>query len=152
MKEFFSNFFEWFGLNPLYTRDLGDHLKGFDVTCSGYFGTPLYSYIGWLLIIITFFSFILYYFIIDSPRFQLKSHWLIVLFFTIAVNFLIAFIMPYNDLKSGNYCIDLKISVADCIGFGLSSAIWAAVIFILLSLSPWPRNNSNNCRYTPWKQ
>jgi len=32
MKEFFASIYEWFGLFPLYSRDLGDHLRGWDIT------------------------------------------------------------------------------------------------------------------------
>ena len=46
MNDFFASLYEFFGLAPLYSKDLGDHLRGLDITCQGYVGAPLYIYIG----------------------------------------------------------------------------------------------------------
>jgi hypothetical protein len=51
MKEFFASLYEWFGLMPLYSTDMGDQLRGWDITCTDYIGTPWYVYIGWIMII-----------------------------------------------------------------------------------------------------
>jgi Ulp1 family protease len=40
------------GLMPLYSTDMGDQLRGWDITCTDYIGTPWYVYIGWIMIII----------------------------------------------------------------------------------------------------
>ena len=152
MLNFFASLYEWWGLNPLYSSNLGDHLRGFDLTCSSYTGTPWYSNIGTIMILIIIFFFSLYYHIIDSPRFQRRIHWMIIVLIACIINILIAFLIPYNALRSGDYCNQLVFTASDCFGFGISNGIWSIIIFILLSLSPFTRKYSRNCSLTPWKQ
>ena len=75
MKDFFASLYEWFGLMPLYSTDMGDQLRGWDITCTDYIDTPWYVNIGWLMIITTSFIYALQYHIIDSPRWKNKIHW-----------------------------------------------------------------------------
>ena len=63
MNDFFASLYEWFGLISLYSKDLGDHLRGFDITCSEYIGKQLYVYVGWIMIIITIAFYVLQYYI-----------------------------------------------------------------------------------------
>jgi hypothetical protein len=152
MKEFFANIYEWFGLLPLFSRDLGDHLRGWDITCSEYIGTPWYNYIGSIMIIVTLFFYALQYHIIDSSRFKAKHHWWIIAFIIVILNFLIAFAIPFNSLQAGDYCNQLYFTASDCVGFGFSNAFWSFVLFLLLTSFKYPRHLSNNCRYTTfWK-
>lgn len=152
MNEFFANFYEWWGLIPFYSTDLGDHLRGFDITCSDYIGTPWYTYIGCIMLIITGFFYALQYHIIDSPRFLRRHHWWIIALIIVLLNFLIAFIIPFNSVQTGDYCNQLSINIADCIGFGISNALWSFIIFIIITSVPWIRQFSTNCRHTTfWK-
>lgn len=32
MLDFFASLYEWFGINPLYSIDMGDYLRGWDIT------------------------------------------------------------------------------------------------------------------------
>mgnify|MGYP001298211249 CR=1 FL=1 len=41
MEEFFASLYEWFGLNPLYSTDMGDQLRGWDISSSGLKGRCL---------------------------------------------------------------------------------------------------------------
>jgi hypothetical protein len=99
MKEFFASIYEWFGLFPLYSRDLGDHLRGWDITCSDYIGTPWYSYIGWLMLIITLFIYALQYHMIDHPRYNKKIHWWLSALTIVLLNFFTAVLIPYNSIQ-----------------------------------------------------
>ncbi|HMP22459.1 MAG TPA: hypothetical protein PKC39_15985 [Ferruginibacter sp.] len=152
MKEVFASIYEWFGLLPLYSRDFGDHLRGWDITCSDYIGTPWYNYIGWLMILVTCLFYALQYHIIDSPRWNKKRHWWIFALVMVAINYLIAFSITFNSLQAGDYCNQLNISVYDCLGFALSNASWTFIIFLLISSTPLTRRLSTNCRHTTfWK-
>lgn len=152
MKELFASIYEWFGLFPLYSRDLGDHLRGWDITCSEYIGTPWYNYVGLIMIIITLFFYLLQYHIIDSPKFKAKHHWWIIALIIVILNFFIAFTIPFNSLQAGNYCNQLSFTVSDCVGFGFSNAFWSFVLFLLLTSFKYPKYLSINCRYTTfWK-
>ena len=153
MEEFFATIFEWFGSMSFYSTDLGDHLRGFDITCSDYIGTPWYVIIGWSMIGITLFSYSLQYHLIDSPRFNRKGHWWLVSLFIFTLSFLVAFFVPYNSIQAEDYCQDLTITTSDILGFGLSVALWSLLLFMLISsFNPWIRRFSINCRNTTfWK-
>lgn len=152
MKEFFASLYEWFGLNPLYSKDLGDQLRGWDITCTDYIATPWYVYIGWIMVALTAFIYALQYHIIDSSRWNKKQHWWIFASIIVGLNFLIAFLIPYNAIKAGNFCNQLNLSVSDCIGFGFSNAVWSFILFFSISTIPLIRRFSTNCRHTTcWK-
>jgi hypothetical protein len=152
MNELFASFYEWFGLMP-YSRDMGNYLFGFDITCNlEFIGTPWYIIIGWLMIIITTIFYALQYYIIDSSRWNKKKHWWLFALMVFVLNYLIAFTIPFNAIKAGDYCNQLNLSVFDCIGFGLSNAIWSFLLFVLISTNPLFRRLSTNCRNTTfWK-
>ena len=154
MTVFFSKLYEWFGLIHFYSKDLGEHLKGFDITGTDYSGTPWYLIIGCVMIIITVFFYLLQYHIVDSfsSRYCEKIHWWINVVVIIALNFFIAFDITYSSIQEKNYCSQLNITFIDCIGFGFSNAIWSFLLFVIITSVPWIRKNSNNCRYTTfWK-
>ncbi len=153
MRDFFASLYEWFGLIPFYSTDLGEHLRGFDITCSDYLGTPLYVYIGWIMIGLTIFFYVLQYYIINSSGFNKRAHWWIVAFIIFLLNFLIAFIWSFNHLQASDYCNQLKISIPDCVGFGFSNAIWSLILFLLITSFPYPRKLAgyNTTDTTFWK-
>lgn len=156
MEEFFASLYEWFGFNKLYKTDMGDYLRGWDITCSCYCDTNWYNIIGWTMIIITALIYALQYHIIDNSRWNKKQHWWIFALLIVALNFLIAFTIPFNTVKAGDYCNQLNLSVADSIGFGLSNAIWSFILFALLTSFPFPRKvipsrNGNCINTTFWK-
>lgn len=152
MEEFFASLYEWFGLNPLFSTDMGDQLRGWDITCTDYIGTPWYVIVGWSMIGVTIISYVLQYHIIDSPRFNKKHHWWIMALVIVLLNFLIAFLIPFNSIQAGDFCNQLNLSVSDSIGFGASNAVWSFILFILLSSFKYPRYLGINCSHTTfWK-
>lgn len=152
MKEFFANLYEWWGLILFYSTGMGDHLRGYDFTCSDYTGTPYYVNIGIIMIIVTAVFYALQYHIIDSSKYNKKQHWWLFALVIVVVNFIIAFIPIYNDIQSQDFCESLNLSVPDCIGFALSNAIWSLILFMIISTIPGFRLLSTNCRHTTfWK-
>ena len=137
---------------PLYSTDMGDQLRGWDITCTDYIGKPWYVYIGSIMIILTAFLYSIQYHIYDSTRFNKKQHWWIMALVIVALNFVIAFTIPFNTVNAGDFCNQLNLSVSDCIGFGLSNAIWSFIFFLIISTIPLIRRFSTNCRNTTfWK-
>lgn len=152
MQEFFATIYEWFGLIPFYSKDMGDHLRGFDVTCTDYIATPWYVYIGWIMLVLTVLVFALQYYIVDSSKFNKARHWWFFALALVVLNFFIAFGIPYNSLQAGDYCNQLNLTVSDCIGFGFSNALWSLIFFGIISSIPVFRSRSTNCRHTTfWK-
>jgi hypothetical protein len=152
MDKIFASLYEWFGLMPLYSTDMGDQLRGWDITCTDYIGTPWYVYIGWIMLITTSLIYVLQYHIIDSSRWNKKHHWWIFALLIVLLNFLIAFTIPFNIVNAGDFCNQLNLTVSDCIGFGLSNSIWSFIFFLIISTNPLIRRFSTNCRNTTfWK-
>jgi len=152
MDEFFASLYEWWGLIPFYSTDLGDHLRGYDVTCTDYIDTNWYVTIGWVMTLVTSFVYAFQYHILDSPRFHRRQHWWYFALLITTLNFLIAFAIPFNSIQTEDYCNQLNISVADCVGFGFSNALWSFILFIIITTVPWIRKQSVNCRHTTfWK-
>ncbi|MDN5289030.1 MAG: rane protein [Mucilaginibacter sp.] len=152
MNDFFSSMYEFGGLLPFYGTDLGDHLRGFDVTCSGYVGTPWYTYVGCMMLALTAFAYLIQYHLIDSPRYNGKGSWWMTIAVLCALNFVLAFTIALNSVHSGDVCKQLHITGGDLAGFGLASALWAFLWYVLLTSFPWIRRASTNCKYTTfWK-
>jgi len=151
MLDFFASLYEWFGLEPFYSTNMGDHLRGWDITCTEYI-TPWYAYVGWTMVILTLLSYAVQYHIIDSSKFSKKQHWWIVTLVVLLLNYLIGFTIPYNSIQSGEFCEELALNISDCIGFGLSNAIWSFILFTTITSLPFIRRFSTNCRQTTfWK-
>lgn len=152
MKKFFAGLYEWWGINPLYPTDLGEHLQGLDIICEDYVASPWYTYIGSSMILLTLLSYVTQYHIIDSNRYSGRQHLFITSITLMMINFLIAFSIPFNALQTSNYCSELNFSSADCIGFGISNALWSFILFIIVTSLPFLRSKSVNCRHTVfWK-
>jgi hypothetical protein len=134
MKGFFAHLYEWFGLIPLYSKDMSDFLKGWDYACVGYFALPWYFYVGVLMIIVTVLIFALQYDLISGTRFKKREHWELAALVVVILNFLIAFSIPFVAIMKNTHCPSLKLTVSDCVFFGLSNAVWALILFSLLSL------------------
>lgn len=152
MIDFFGALYEWFGTNPFYSRDLGELLMGWDITCTDYIGTPWYLIIGWVMIGSTALIYGLHYHIIDSPKWYKKQYWWWTALVIISLNFLVAFLISFNIVQSSDYCEQLNLTIGDCAGFGLSNAIWSLILFVLITTISYPRKLSTNNRHTTfWK-
>jgi len=134
MKDFFAHLYEWFGLIPLYSKDLSDFLKGWDYACVGYYALHWYFFIGMMMIILTGLIFALQYDLISGTRFKKREHWELAALVVFICNFVIAFIVPFVAEETKYHCSQLKLSVLDCVFFGLSNAVWGLILFIILTI------------------
>jgi len=134
MDEFFARMYEWFGLIPIYSKDLGEFLRGYDYACTGYFALHWYLYIGLFMIVSTLLLFALQFDLVSGIRFKKIEHWELAGLIVAIVNFAIAFGVPFIAIQNGRYCMRLKLATMDCLTFGFSNALWALVFFSLLSL------------------
>ena len=135
MIHFFASLYKWWGFNPFYSADLDEFLKGLDFGCTGYLALQWYVIIGLFMVIATTLLFGLQYDLIDSRRFKKQKHWILAAFVVVVVNFAPAFAVPFVAIETGNYCLHLKITAIDCIGFGISNSLWSLILFSVLSLA-----------------
>lgn len=151
MKTLFASMYEWFGTYLFYSKDMGDHLNGMDITCTDFIGTPWYMITGFVMLFITILVYSFQYHIYDNSGFNKKHHLWIMLVVNFLINFLIAMLLSMNSMKEG-FCQELSISIADCIGFGISNALWSLILHVLITSLKVFRRLSTNCRNTTfWK-
>jgi len=133
MKYFFAHLYEWFGWIHIYSNDMSDFLKGWDYACVGYFALPWYTLIGMMMIILTVLIFALQYDLISGTRFKKREHWELAALVVLIINFLIAFSVPLIAISKNMHCPSLRLTISDSIYFGLSNAVWAFILFSILS-------------------
>lgn len=147
--EFFSLFYQ---LN-VYGEELFYHLKGWDNGLQDFVADNNQFPTIWL---VTFFSallvFMVYYYILNHPRFNRIWHWLI----TMAALALGIFIwsrgLVISDITGVSlHPIDpaLNVSEDNALMFGVYNAVLSALFFLLFSIIG--RFSSKNCKNTPWK-
>ena len=150
MSNFFAMIYELF--LGLYGQNLGYYLYGYDcdfnqVNQSGY------AFVGFWLIGITIAVAVLFYYVINSSRFQRWYHWLIILGINALINFLVAYNLTKGDLDAGKipecFVTDPNtqqslIDSTSCVGFGFANVIVATLFFITISFAVrwWSTNAS----------
>ena len=147
--DFFSLFYQ---LN-VYGQDLFYHLKGWDNGMQDFVAANNQFPTIWL---VTFFSallvFVVYYYILNHPRFNKVWHWLI----TMAVLAIGIFVwsrgLVMSDIAGVSmHPIDpaLNVSADNALMFGVYNAVLSAIFFLFFSVVG--RFGSKNCKNSPWK-
>lgn len=147
--DLFSLFYQ---LN-VYGQDLFYHLKGWDNGMQDFVAANNQFPTIWL---VTFFSalmvFVVYYYILNHPRFNKVWHWLI----TAAVLAIGIFIwsrgLVMSDIAGDSlHPIDpaLNVSADNALMFGVYNAVLSALFFLFFSIVG--RFGSKNCKNSPWK-
>ena len=144
MNEFFGSIYELFARLGLYGTGLEMYLYGFECNTGAFTGEALYASMGFYMILCAAISALLFYKIIDHPRFNRWYHWLIMM----GINALALFLIPYIRLKDhldiGRICVDLFVQNSDIVGFAISNLILGVFLYIVFSLGLrfWSRNAS----------
>lgn len=148
-------------LSRLYCGELSDYLWGFDCTTQSFSNPEHHTFYGlWMLGTSIGFAAI-YYLAINSPRFNHRFHWFLFMFLAIVTNFFIGFYFTNADMVSGlipdclmfqfdangNVIADLILN-QDCLMFGLSNAIFAALFYFIASIGL--KYASRNCKVVPF--
>lgn len=148
MNEIFSSIYEFGGLLPFYSADLGDHLRGFDKSCSDYTSSPYYTYVGVFMLVSCVLVGLLHYYILDRPDYNSKYSWWITTGVLVTLNMAFAFAIASNSLEPGYFCKELIISSGDLIGFGIANAVCSFGFYLILTSIPVLRAKSINCKHT----
>lgn len=141
--------YEW--LSSLFGTQLSDFLWGYNCDTQAYDGPQVYVGIGIVTFIIVLFSIILFYLIIDRPKWSNKwLPWLLCGLITCLVAFLIGSIWTLTLYWRGAIGDCLEIYPYQCWMFGLANAIDTAILYLLLSFI-FKRFISLNNPHTPWR-
>lgn len=136
MEEFLITIFESFNLYST-QNGLGEHLRGLDIKGIDYSNQSIYSMVFLSLFIVNALIIVNYYYgLLNRIPFNRFFWWFINVLLGSVILFFIAFLYSNNDFVTGNYYTKLSISTSDCVGFGLTSAIfsilWCCILTVLI--------------------
>lgn len=149
MGNFFGSVYCWF--EDYFGIELANYLWG---QSSPEQQTNLFIGIGLSLVIISLFMVILFYYIIDHPKFANWWGWSIFLGINAVINFLVGWQIVLSDYYEWlmvkfdpvtNQSIPLQIDESNIISFGVSNMILSILVFIIFTylLRWWSPNVSN---------
>jgi len=140
---FFETIYRWFA--TLFGGDMADYLSGYvcpsEETEGGYIGNNQFVMYGFIALGIALAVMLIYYYVINNPRFIKWWHWLLMLILVGLSNLFIGAAMTLNDLNTGNIgecLIDGEnggIFNSNCWMFGLANFFVSAIFFIIFSIS-----------------
>jgi len=153
---FFETIYRWF--ISFFGSDLADYLSGFVCATKeqeeGYFGSNHFLMYGFIALGVALAVVLIYYYVINHPRFNRRGSWLLMLLLVGVINFFVGALMTRGDLNAGNIgeCLVNSekggVSIGDCWMFGLANFFVSVIFFIIFSvgLKWW----STNCKRTPF--
>jgi hypothetical protein len=144
MQDFFANIYLWF--ESLFGANLSEYLWGYNCEAEDYSNPNIFYRVGFIMCGVSFGIAILYYYVINHPRFAQWWHWLITLAVTAVINLFIAWGTVYSDFINGvigdcmMYARDDKGEIisqliynSDCWMFGTANMIVSAGFFVIFS-------------------
>lgn len=143
ISDFFITLFESLGLYSS-ASGLGEHLRGLDVQCTDFTNQSIYNIVFLCIFIINLLIVLNYYYgVFNRVNFTNFLSWFLNILSGSLIIFFIAFLYANNDFVTGNFCPDLSISSADCVGFGVTAAIFSLVWSFILSVCiKWKSSNN----------
>jgi len=127
-----DNIWEWLGF---ISNDFNDSM----------YNTGMYPIMGWITVAIPWVAAALFYYVINSVKFDRWYHWLAVL----AVVAVLTPVVGYAINDTVFFSEGLQF-VSESIQFQLQTIVYAALMFVIASFSI--RWWSSNCRHTPFPQ
>ena len=143
ISEFFISLFESIGRYSS-SNGLGEHLRGLSTDCNTFSNQSIYNLVFLCILFINSFIVINYYFgLFNRVNFTNFITWILNLLSGSVIIFIIAFLYSNNDYVTQNYCKELNITQSDCIGFGITSSIYAFIWSLIISLIiKWKSSNN----------
>lgn len=159
MENLLGQIYCWF--QSFFGQDLSYYLWGYDPSTEAYLNPNLYNLIGLITLSISLIIVVMFYYIINHPRYCKWWSWLI----TLGVNSLIALFVGYGIVitkyingyihdslmyqrDANENILSVLIGETNCWGFGIANAFVAMIFFIVLTftLKWW----STSAKYVPF--
>lgn len=144
----FDFFYRW---KSFYGEALYEHLKGWDDAMMGY--NPNYNQFPALFLWtvgIAIIVFLLYYYIINSPRLTKWWHWMLSLVIVGVAAFGVAYHTVDVDVINNNIAVSLQpyIGANSALMLGIYNFLLAVLFYFVFTLLF--RRWSKNCKHSPW--
>jgi hypothetical protein len=140
---FFETIYRWFA--SLFGGDLADYLSGYvcpsEESEGGYLASNQYIMYGWIAAGIALGVVLLYYYVINHPRFNKWWSWLLMLLLVGFANLFTSALMTSGDLAAGDIgdCLieggNGGVFISNCWMFGLADFFVSAIFFIIFSIA-----------------
>lgn len=151
----FDTIYGWF--SSMFGGDLDSYLLGYicpTEEAEASWGTSQYTMYGWIALGTALAIVLIYYYVINHPRFNKWWSWALILLLVGLSNLFVGAGMTLSDLSAGNIgdCLingeNGGIYDYNCWMFGLANFFVSAIFFIIFSvgLKWW----STNCKRTPF--
>ncbi|MCB9018133.1 MAG: hypothetical protein H6544_05985 [Prevotellaceae bacterium] len=159
MENFFGSIYCWF--ESLFGANIAEYLWGYNCGTQDYTNPNVFNKIGLLVLLISLVLSFVYYYVLNSAKWNRWWHWLIVMFVCGIVNFYVGVQSVLADFLDGNIgdclmytrdenseIISQLINESDCWMFGVANMIVSMIFFFVLSfVIKW---KSTNCKHTPF--
>jgi hypothetical protein len=159
MEDFFGTIYSLF--DALFGQNLAEYLWGYNCETQSYSNANLFNHVGLVTLGISLGTVVIYYYVINHPRFNRWWSWSIMLGLTTVIGFVVGFCKTLTDYQNGyigdclmytrdeeGNIVSTLISESDCWGFGGSNLFVAAIFFFIFSLIA--KLFSRNCKYSPF--
>lgn len=147
--------------SSIYGGNLADFLSGYDCAQDDWVNQNLFIPIGIVAIGIALLFFVVYYYIVNSAKFNKWYHWVIVMVVVAVVNLFIGYGWTSPQLPEIGDCLRYYVTEDGVLDesievikdgsfwlFGLANAIVSSLFFIIISLAgKW---GSSQCKHTPF--
>ncbi|WP_298423524.1 hypothetical protein [uncultured Kordia sp.] len=125
LNNIFSEIFEILGYAGTFSQDL--------------YQEQLYPIIGLLGVFVSLALVLIFYFIINRPKFSRWQHWLIILLVNFLIAFLIGLLLPLNTFDG----LGIEYETSKYITFGFKNAIIVTIYFIIWTYCfKWWKSNA----------
>jgi len=154
---FFETIYRWFA--SFFGGDMADYLSGYicpsDDSEGGYLGNNQFITYGFIALGIALVVMLIYYYVINHPRFNKWWSWLLMLLLVGVSNLAIAVGMlwgVWDTVTDDIVCLieggSGGINENTCIGFSIANFIVSILFFIILSIAfKWWSTNCKRCPF-----
>lgn len=159
MADILGQIYGWF--QSLFGQDLSYYLWGYDPATEGYTNPNIYNHVGLITLAISLILVIVFYYIINHPRFCKWWSWLLTLAIDCTISLFIGYGIVASKYTNGfipqqlMYQFDAEgnitaylIGSQHCWGLGIANLIVSGIFFILFSfILKW---GSSNAKHVPF--
>lgn len=139
---FFETIYRWF--ISFFGGDMADYLSGYvcesDTSEGGFLGRNQFTMYGFIALGIALAIVLIYYYVINHPRFVKWWSWMLMLLLVGVLNLIIGGAMTVGDLNAGEIgdCLlngeNGGVYASNCWMFGLANFFVSAIFFIIFSI------------------